>query len=409
MKILLPEDVKHIIETLTENGYEAYAVGGCVRDSIIHRVPGDWDITTSATPEQVKFLFRRTVDTGIEHGTVTIMIGKEGYEVTTFRVDGEYEDSRHPKAVEFTASLKEDLQRRDFTINAMAYNHEVGIVDLFGGQEDLAQGVIRCVGDPVERFGEDALRMLRAVRFSAQLGFVIEIDTKRAIQTLCATIDKISKERIHTELNKILLSQHPEYLALAEELGICGRILKEFHEIEDQQTPLAMVKAVPKRLDYGYGALLYPVGEIRTRQMLKELKLDNATVNGAARLVKYHGINIPDSLVEIRKQASQIGPEVYPDILEFEGVFYATIGQKDMVQSVKRAVELFGTIQRRGDCLGIAQLAINGQGLIQLGVTPGKHMGQMLKELLSLVLENPELNQEEILQKIVTTKLLQES
>ena len=164
MIINLPEDVRHIINKLADEGYESYAVGGCVRDSVIGRVPDDWDITTSARPEDVKRIFRRTVDTGIEHGTVTVMIGREGYEVTTFRIDGEYKDSRHPENVEFTASLKEDLKRRDFTINAMAYNEQEGIVDLFGGMDDIRSGIIRCVGNPADRFAEDALRMLRAVK-----------------------------------------------------------------------------------------------------------------------------------------------------------------------------------------------------------------------------------------------------
>ncbi len=171
MKIALPRKVMMIIKNLQLHGYEAYAVGGCVRDSILARRPKDWDITTSARPEEVKKLFRRTVDTGIEHGTVTVLFGRDGYEVTTYRIDGAYEDSRHPKEVLFTNRLEEDLRRRDFTINAMAYNDEVRLVDVFGGMQDLNHHLIRCVGDPRERFSEDALRILRAVRFSAQLNF----------------------------------------------------------------------------------------------------------------------------------------------------------------------------------------------------------------------------------------------
>ena len=181
MTINIPQKAEQILHILNEAGYEAYVVGGCVRDSILDRVPGDWDITTSALPEQVKELFHRTVDTGIQHGTVTVMMGKEGFEVTTYRVDGEYHDGRHPDAVTFTRSLEEDLKRRDFTINAMAYHPGHGLVDLFGGMEDINRKIIRCVGDPVERFTEDALRMLRAVRFSAQLGFTVEENTKAAL------------------------------------------------------------------------------------------------------------------------------------------------------------------------------------------------------------------------------------
>lgn len=174
MKIQLPEKVKFIIETIAAAGYEAYAVGGCIRDSILGREPNDWDVTTSATPEQVKALFRRTVDTGIQHGTVTVMLDKEGFEVTTYRIDGEYEDSRHPKEVIFTPNLVEDLKRRDFTINAMAYNDEVGLVDIFDGMGDIKKGIIRCVGDPMERFTEDALRILRAIRFLLSWAIVLK-------------------------------------------------------------------------------------------------------------------------------------------------------------------------------------------------------------------------------------------
>ncbi|MCC8018111.1 MAG: polynucleotide adenylyltransferase, partial [Lachnospiraceae bacterium] len=171
MKIRLPDKVSFIIEELQSAGFEAYAVGGCVRDSVLGRTPQDWDITTSAKPEQVKALFRYTIDTGIQHGTVTVMLEHEGFEVTTYRIDGEYEDARHPKSVTFTSDLLEDLKRRDFTINAMAYNDETGFVDAFDGLGDLERGVVRCVGAAEDRFREDALRMLRAVRFAAQLGF----------------------------------------------------------------------------------------------------------------------------------------------------------------------------------------------------------------------------------------------
>lgn len=180
MRIELPEKVKRIIAILQRNGYEAYAVGGCVRDAMLGREPQDWDITTSALPDQVKALFSRTIDTGIQHGTVTVLLDREGFEVTTYRVDGKYEDGRHPSEVSFTASLAEDLKRRDFTVNAMAYNEKDGLIDLFDGAGDLKRGIIRCVGNAVERFSEDALRILRAFRFSAQLDFSIEEETLRA-------------------------------------------------------------------------------------------------------------------------------------------------------------------------------------------------------------------------------------
>ena len=204
MILEIPKNAETILHILEKAGYEAYVVGGCVRDSILGRSPDDWDITTSAKPEQVKALFHRTVDTGLQHGTVTVLMEKEGYEVTTYRVDGEYEDGRHPKEVTFTASLKEDLKRRDFTINAMAYNDETGLVDAFDGIADLNAKRIRCVGEPTERFSEDALRMLRAVRFAAQLGFAIEERTEQAIRDMCGNLEKISAERIQVELVKLV-------------------------------------------------------------------------------------------------------------------------------------------------------------------------------------------------------------
>ena len=188
MKMKLPENVNRIIHRLQKEGYDAYAVGGCVRDTLLGREPKDWDITTSARPEAVKSLFSHTIDTGIQHGTVTVMLDHVGYEVTTYRIDGEYEDSRHPKEVIFTRNLVEDLKRRDFTINAMAYNDESGLVDVFEGEQDLKKGVIRCVGNAHDRFGEDALRMLRAVRFAAQLGFSIEEQTRAAVADLALTL-----------------------------------------------------------------------------------------------------------------------------------------------------------------------------------------------------------------------------
>ena len=228
MQIKIPQNVEKIIKTLEAAGFEAYAVGGCVRDSLLGRTPNDWDITTSALPEDVKGLFRKTFDTGIKHGTVSVLLDQTVYEVTTYRIDGEYDDSRHPKNVVFTKSLSEDLKRRDFTINAMAYNPSSGIVDLFNGREDIEKKIIRCVGDPNERFGEDALRIMRAVRFAAQLSYDIDKETAEAIKKLAPTLENISAERKREELLKIILSDNPGYLMKAYELGITKVIFPEF-------------------------------------------------------------------------------------------------------------------------------------------------------------------------------------
>lgn len=225
--IRVPRDAEFIIERLESHGYEAFVVGGCVRDACLGRIPADWDITTSATPDQVKQVFKKTIDTGIEHGTVTVMMHGTGYEVTTYRLDGEYEDNRHPKEVAFTSNLSEDLKRRDFTINAMAYNSRVGLVDQFDGIGDLKRGLIRCVGDAEERFDEDALRVMRAVRFSAQLGFDIEESTYQAIKNHKAFLKNISEERIRVELTKLVASAHADRVNVLYATGILEEILPE--------------------------------------------------------------------------------------------------------------------------------------------------------------------------------------
>lgn len=231
MQMKLPEDVKWIIDTLEKAGYEAYAVGGCVRDAILGREPEDWDITTSAKPLEVKALFPKTIDTGLQHGTVTVLQNHIGYEVTTYRIDGEYEDGRHPKSVEFTGNLRLDLERRDFTINAMAYNDRDGLVDAFGGVSDINKGIIRCVGNPGDRFDEDALRMLRAIRFSGQLGFTIAEATREAILSRAHHLQKISSERIRVELTKLLVSKDSAMLREAYLTGMTKYFLPEFDEM----------------------------------------------------------------------------------------------------------------------------------------------------------------------------------
>lgn len=239
MEMILPDSVSYIIRKLESKGYEAFAVGGCVRDAMLGRTPEDWDITTSAKPMEMKAVFSKTIDTGIQHGTVTVMINHVGYEVTTYRIDGEYEDGRHPKEVSFTNNLRMDLERRDFTINAMAYNPSRGLVDEFDGIGDLNRKVIRCVGDAGQRFDEDALRMLRAVRFSGQLDFTIEENTRHAIVERAAHLEKISAERIRVELTKLLVSQGAARLRVAYETGMTAVFLPELDAMMacDQKNP----------------------------------------------------------------------------------------------------------------------------------------------------------------------------
>lgn len=397
MNIILPDDVSVILNTLHANGYEAYAVGGCVRDSIIRRVPEDWDITTSARPGQVKKLFRHTIDTGIRHGTVTVMRRHTGYEVTTYRIDGEYEDGRHPASVAYTQSLSEDLKRRDFTINAMAYNDETGLVDEFGGRKDLENGVVRCVGNAEERFTEDALRMLRAIRFSAQLGFEIEKNTAAAITKLAPAIAKVSRERIHTEFGKILLSPHPEYMGKLYEYGLSRYAFAELDRTAERETALKLVGRVPAALFFRYAALLYPLGGDGVRDALKALKLDNRTVDGAAGLASLHGMEITADETKIRRLASRFGADSLVRALEFEFCYYDVTGQRESADAVGEERRCLDRIMDRGDCLDVRHLAVDGGLLIGCGVEPGKAVGALLGECLELVLQAPERNTKETL------------
>lgn len=406
VRIALPKDVKHIIDVLMENGYEAYAVGGCVRDSILGRVPGDWDITTSALPMQVKELFRRTVDTGIQHGTVTVMLGRNGYEVTTYRIDGKYEDSRHPESVEFTPKLEEDLKRRDFTINAMAYNDEHGIVDIFDGVGDLQRKIIRCVGNAHDRFDEDALRILRAVRFSAQLGFGIEENTARAAKELAVNLKRISSERIHTEFNKMLKSAHPDYFSVADAIGIMEIVLPEYHVMSAQDKAFvgALAKECACQLPERYAAMLFMSGGYSeegpadtAKRVLKRLKLDNDTINTASMLLRFGMLEITDDEPRIRHIIYETGDKNILRILDFRAAYEKCIGND--ITDVRRMYDICNMIFERGDCVSLKNLAITGRELIAMGVPAGRQMGEILNSLLMLVLDNPQLNDREQLSK----------
>lgn len=452
--ISLPEKVQYIIQTLSQQGYEAFAVGGCVRDSLMDRLPEDWDITTSAKPEQVKELFSHTIDTGIEHGTVTVMLEKEGFEVTTYRIDGEYEDYRHPKQVEFTSNLTEDLRRRDFTINALAYNDTSGIIDAFHGIEDMQQRIIRCVGDAGERFDEDALRIMRAVRFSAQLDFSIEPATLSAIQSHAPELSRISAERIRTELTKLLLSAHPGRLMTAYETGLTAVILPEFdrmcatsqenpHHIYDVGThclqtllfvaqesmPGGRLEQLDKKsqLWLRYAALLHDVGKpetktidtdgtahfyghaeagsIRAKEILRRLKFDNDTVHAVSHLIAFHDYRYSDGQSPVtgktmRRALNRIGIELLPlhfllqeaDLRAQNPALLA-----DKLSQLRQAHTLADQILANRECVTLKMLAVNGNDLIQNGIRPGRQVGELLSALLALVLEQPELNTKETL------------
>lgn len=443
MKMELPEKVKKIIATLMEHGYEAYAVGGCVRDTLLGREPQDWDITTSAKPEQVKKLFSHTIDTGIQHGTVTVLLEREGFEVTTYRIDGEYEDARHPKEVTFTSNLLEDLKRRDFTINAMAYNDVAGLVDAFEGEKDLEHGIIRCVGVATERFTEDALRMLRAVRFAAQLGFQIEQKTKEAIQELAPSISKISAERIQVELVKLMTSLHPEELLTAYETGLTQVFLPEFdvmmktkqqnihhcysvgeHTIEavkqvraEKVLRLTMLfhdvakpdcKTTDKKgNDHFYG---HPErGAEMTRKILRRLKFDNETTDRVCRLVRCHDHNPDLTEKNVRRAIYKNGKEQYPFLFEVKRADIAAQSdyqRQEKLDYVNQYEKIYQSIMERKECLSLKELSVTGSDLIAEGMEPGKAIGEMLQYLLEQVIDHPEWNQKERLLELCRKQIL---
>lgn len=434
MTIQLPEKVKQIIDTLEAAGYEAYAVGGCVRDSILGRCPDDWDITTSARPQEVKALFRRTIDTGIQHGTVTVMLEQEGFEVTTYRIDGEYEDSRHPKEVIFTGNLREDLRRRDFTINAMAYNEASGLVDEFGGIRDLEEKKIRCVGEAKERFTEDALRMMRAVRFSAQLGFEIEADTKAAIRELAQNLKNVSAERIQIELIKLAVSPHPDYLRRAYETGITEVILPEFdaamqmpqnhphHKYCVGEHILQSMKAIDADKVLRLAMLFHDLGKPLTHtkdedgwdhfkghgvvsaqiagEVLSRLKFDNDTKEKVVKLVRYHDYEIEENEAAVRRAANKIGTELIKSLFAVKRADVAAQSgylEEEKLRTIMHLEELYAGIQERQECLTLKDLAVTGRDFIEAGMKPGKELGEVLAKCLEIVLENPECNTKEYL------------
>ena len=392
MEIKIPAPAEEILTKLNENGYEAYVVGGCVRDMILGREPGDWDITTSALPEQVKQVFRRTVDTGIQHGTVTVMMGDEGYEVTTYRIDGEYADGRHPDSVTFTPSLTEDLKRRDFTVNAMAYNGNTGLVDEFGGMEDLDRGIIRCVGEPMDRFSEDALRILRAIRFSAQLGFAIEGRTYEAIRAIAPNMVHVSKERIQAELTKLLLSPHPGHISMVYEIGISPYVSETFHKVPLLGMPSVPAQVPPVR-HMRWAAFLRKCMPDEAVKILKDLKLDNDTINRVRTLISWQDYGLGPDKYSIRIAMSRMEPDLFDDLLEFRMCLSEAGARKDLGHTAL----LVDEIRRAGDCISLKTLAVGGNDIIKAGIRPGREVGLTLARLLEMVLEDPARNTKEYL------------
>ena len=402
MKINLPPKVRYIINKIYENNYEAYIVGGCVRDAILGFEPNDYDITTSASPNTIQEIFKdfKCIETGIEHGTVSVVIEDEIFEITTYRIEGEYKDHRRPDKVDFTDRLEEDLKRRDFTINAMAYNEKKGLIDLFGGKEDLNNKIIKTVGNPYDRFNEDGLRMIRAIRFSSKLNFTIEKETLKAIYDKSFIINNISLERITDEFTKIILSDKPEnikylfetkllkHLNISNEDNI-GKLTQFYNEI-------VILKKINKNLEKRLALLDYIVekNNINCKSFCNELIYSK-------KIIKNHNIiltllkNIEiDHLnkVEIKKILSGVDRNLLEEYLDISRIIY------DKEKKVDEIIDILSEIEENNECYIIKNLKVNGRDIMSLGYK-NKEVGEVLNYLLEIVIEDYTLNKKDVLIK----------
>lgn len=443
-KILIPEEVKNILSELNNSGYEAYAVGGCVRDSLIGKAPKDWDICTSATPKEVEMVFsgEKIIETGLKHGTVTLVRNNIPYEITTFRTDGKYTDGRHPDNVRYVTSLRKDLLRRDFTINAMAVDKEGNIIDLNGGLDDLKQKKIRCVGNPNDRFKEDSLRILRALRFMARYRFNIDYSTKNAIHQSKELLKNISQERITSEFRKII-SYADKHLLMefSDVIEIIVPEIKESigfeqnnpHHIFDVygHTITAIDNAVQNetiRLALFFHDIGKPktyiedennighfprhpiVGAEMTEDIMRRMRFDNKIVNRVALLVENHDLNIAPSLSFARRLINKFGEEFIFELLEVMKCDKSA--QSSNTDKEKTLLNIFilekyiKQALNEKNCFSLKDLAVNGNDLKELGIPEGPYLGKILKKLLDFVLENPDKNNKEFLLKKVKLDLM---
>ncbi len=414
-----------IIKTLEQNGFEAYVVGGCVRDSLIGLNPNDWDICTSAKPEQTKECFHEyhIIETGMQHGTITIMIDHEPYEVTTYRIDGEYLDNRHPNEVQFVNSLKEDLARRDFTINAMAYNPKDELIDYFGGQLDLQNKVIQCVGNSDARFNEDALRIMRALRFASTYDFKIDDATKLSIHRFKSLLTNIADERINSELCKLLCGSGVKYI-LTHYHDVIGVFIPEILAMAgfEQNNPHHMYNVWEHTVNAIYHAsndtiiriavLFHDIGKPHcytqdeqgighfyghgqissdmSYDIMKRLKFDNDTVNQVKELVLYHDADIQPRNKHIKRWLNKIGEERLRQLIEVKIADISAQSQLEREERLLLLLEIKACIDEvisQQQCFCLKDLAINGRDLIEIGIHQGTQIGVILNKLMDLVIE----------------------
>ncbi len=433
---MIDQGAKNVLQRLIDKGYDAYIAGGAVRDLVMGKAPHDYDITTNAKPPEIKKLFKKTIDTGLSHGTVTVVENGIGYEITTYRTESGYSDSRHPDRVEFVDNLREDLKRRDFTINAMCQKNDDEVIDLFGGKDDIKKRLIRTVGEPRERFSDDALRMLRAVRFSAVLGFEIEEKTAEAIKLCAKNIKKVSYERILGELNKILLSDNPSAVSKLRELGLLEYILPEldrcfdtsqknkYHLFNVGEHIIHAVRETERDLVLRWAALLHDIGKPLCRSVdangiihfyghhkesallasnvLRRLRLDSESTRDILVLIENHDVRIEPSPPVVKRMLLKVGDRLFPKLLSLQIADNLAKNPKyfpEKLQRIESAREVFEKVIAEGQPYTLAHLPVNGKDLIKLGFRAGREIGDTLKTLLGEVMINPELNTREYLIK----------
>lgn len=375
-RINIPDYINTIISKLEAANHEAYVVGGCVRDTLLGIEVNDWDICTSALPEQMKSALNdyKLIDTGIKHGTITAICDKDICEITTFRTDGVYTDHRRPDNVSFVSELRSDLSRRDFTVNAMAYSHRTGIIDLFDGQKDLCNNILRCVGVPKERFNEDALRIVRALRFSACLGFEIEKDTADAVNEELHLIDFIAKERIAVELKKLICGSYA-HLVISKFPAVFNKVFSG----NDISQNAFLLKDCKKGYSYNLALLLKDIKSENVRKILKALKFDNRTITEVCFLVEMQNIKLASERIHIRKLMSDFGKEKALLLAEFDKTL--NLISDSEFSEIKEIIE-------SEEVITLKNLDIDGNDIISMGVPAGKEVSKYLSEALTAVIDN---------------------
>lgn len=433
MNLKLPQYIEELLRRYSAAGFEAFCVGGAVRDSLLLKEPYDWDITTNALPEETKELFsdKRIIETGIKHGTVTVLFDKRPVEITTYRTDGVYLDSRHPESVSFTKSIGEDLSRRDFTVNAIAYNPETGLVDLFGGKNDIYNSIIKTVGDPDRRFKEDALRILRALRFSSVLGFEIEPATKEAIHKNRFLLRDISAERISSELSKMLVGQNI-FEVLSEYSDVLGVFIPEIlpavgfkqygkkHAYDVWEHICHTVDTIPPEKTLRLTMLLHDLGKVPThklnengdstfknhaavggetaREILTRLKFDKKTIDRVSFLVSHHDFEPPETKLMLKHKMAELSAEDVRTLLIIKKSDRGALSEayRNIEKESARVLTWLDEIEKNNECVTVSQLKISGSDLAEAGLR-GEEIGEALKKLLSAVVDEKTENNKKAL------------